>query len=552
MKFSAVLVLLSLTHVTAFKFLSNWKGIPRPSDVIKKRQAKNRFGGKKIVVITGTSSGLGRKTARELLRTGDYHVVGAVRDLDKMATVALDDDFPKEDFTPMHVDLNSFDSVRQFCDDLKKFKCNKPVDRLICNAGVYQPSLPHAQWSEDGHEQQMQVNYLSHFLIVSLLLPDLQRAQDPRVVLVGAGASDSDAAVYPIADLKQLEGLKAGAKNPISMFDGYNFIGTKAYKDSKLCLMMFSNMLHDRYNRQTGIAFSSVYPGCVADSPLYRERKPPLLESLFTKYFTGGFVGEEAAGMRLFQVAHDPRCSKSGVFWSWNSGAQSEVQADEAAKADGGADGGWDSIYENDQSDKVLDKAVSADLWSYSSELTGAAWPMANQPKSPCPTLKVIGSITNYMNAKEEAKRMIPVTGGVKGGAAKVLGSTGLVADVLVGNTVGLVAKKAQDALLGSMPEEAVQGSFQETRRETKGRKRGLRRVLFWRKAEAEPRAVVAPAAAAAVASERSEEEEAAIAMKLDAVLDGGMQVPAARAALQDCVDDEGCEAEKEAQLSLK
>ena len=133
MKFSAVLVLLSLTHVTAFKFLSNWKGIPRPSDVIKKRQAKNRFGGKKIVVITGTSSGLGRKTARELLRTGDYHVVGAVRDLDKMATVALDDDFPKEAFTPMHVDLNSFDSVRQFCDDLKKFKCNKPVDRLICN-----------------------------------------------------------------------------------------------------------------------------------------------------------------------------------------------------------------------------------------------------------------------------------------------------------------------------------------------------------------------------------------------------------------------------------
>ena len=67
-----------------------------------------------------------------------------------------------------------------------------------------------------------------------------------------------------------------------------------------------------------------------------------------------------------------------------------------------------------------------------------------------------------------------------------------------------------------------------------------------------EPRAVVAPAAAAAVASERSEEEEAAIAMKLDAVLDGGMQVPAARAALEDCVDDEDCEAEKEAQLSLK
>ena len=32
------------------------------------------------VVLTGTSSGLGRKTAQALLRTGEYHVIGAVRE----------------------------------------------------------------------------------------------------------------------------------------------------------------------------------------------------------------------------------------------------------------------------------------------------------------------------------------------------------------------------------------------------------------------------------------------------------------------------------------
>lgn len=42
---------------------------------------------------------------------------------------------------------------------------------------------------------------------------------------------------------------------------GYNFDGAKAYKDSKLCLMMTSNLLHDKYYKQTGIAFSSIYPG---------------------------------------------------------------------------------------------------------------------------------------------------------------------------------------------------------------------------------------------------------------------------------------------------
>ena len=224
------------------------------------------------------------QTARALLRTGQYHVVGAVRDLDKMELVAEIEEFDQDSFTPMHVELNSYESVRQFCGELNAFKKGKPLDRLICNAAVYQPSLPYAKWSEDGHEQQMQINYLSHFLMVSLLLPELARAPDPRVVLVGSVTGNDNTVggggVYPIADLKQLEGLKAGARNPISMFDGYNFIGAKAYKDSKLCLMMLSNMLHDKYHKQTGIAFSSIYPGCIAESPLFREKRP-----WFRKYF---------------------------------------------------------------------------------------------------------------------------------------------------------------------------------------------------------------------------------------------------------------------------
>ena len=35
---------------------------------------------KELVVLTGTSSGLGRKTAQALLRSGEYHVIGAVRE----------------------------------------------------------------------------------------------------------------------------------------------------------------------------------------------------------------------------------------------------------------------------------------------------------------------------------------------------------------------------------------------------------------------------------------------------------------------------------------
>jgi light-dependent protochlorophyllide reductase len=233
--------LLAAEPGAGFKFLKGWK-VPTLTAIRNQRVAEKKFGDKKLVVITGTSSGLGRKTARALLRTGKYHVVGAVRDLEKMETIAELDEFDMTSFTPMHLELNSFESVRKFCDELSEWKAAKPVDRLICNAAVYQPSLPYAKWSADGHEQQMQINFLSHFLLVSKLLPDLQRAPDPRVILVGSVTGNDNTVggggVYPIADLKELEGLKAGFVNPVSMLDGYSFIGAKAYKDSKLCLMM--------------------------------------------------------------------------------------------------------------------------------------------------------------------------------------------------------------------------------------------------------------------------------------------------------------------------
>ena len=118
------------------------------------------------MVITGASSGLGRKTAAALLRTGRYHVVGAVRDIDKMEAVAEIDGWPMDSFTTMSCELNSFESVKEFCKYLDQWRGNKPIERLICNAGVYQPSLPYAKWSADGHEQTMQINFLSHFLMI--------------------------------------------------------------------------------------------------------------------------------------------------------------------------------------------------------------------------------------------------------------------------------------------------------------------------------------------------------------------------------------------------
>jgi hypothetical protein len=135
------LVALTVAPAAGFKFMQNWK-VPTLDRMASQKQAQDKFGDKKLVVITGTSSGLGRKTAKALLRTGQYHVVGAVRDLDKMEVVAEEDEFDPESFTPMQIELNNFTSVNDFVERLMLFKAAKPVDRLILNAGVSFSSPP--------------------------------------------------------------------------------------------------------------------------------------------------------------------------------------------------------------------------------------------------------------------------------------------------------------------------------------------------------------------------------------------------------------------------
>jgi hypothetical protein len=194
--------------------------------------------------------------------------------------------------------------------------------------------------------------------------------------------------------------------------------------------------------------------------------------------FIGGFVGEHEAGQRLFQAVHDPRCAKSGVYWSWNGGPREGRGAEAVEKGGqisggGGAGGGWDSIFENDQSGKVLNIDTQVKLFDYATEITGAEWPGLKQVTSPCPTLKVIGAVTQGMVKREELKRMQEM--GRPGMEAlniaeapkiskkkKVAAATDRVVSGVLSNTVGRVARFAGKRVLGEIPEEAKTGSYHE------------------------------------------------------------------------------------------
>lgn len=335
-----------------------------------------KIGLRKICVVTGASSGLGLNAASTLAKTGRHFVVMAVRDVEKAKRVAKEIGMPDGSYTVMKLELANLQSVRDFVANLKAFKSARPLNHLICNAAVYRPTDPEPAWTDDGFEMSMGVNHFGHFLLVNLLLKDMQKAKNPRVCIVGSITGNSNTVggglVYPRADLGSLKGFENGAVKPVAMADGKPFFGAKAYKDAKVCNMMTVSQLHERYHESTGIIFSSMYPGCIAETALFREKRAWFRKGFpwFMKYVTGGYVGMEEAGDRLAQIIDDDQCLKSNVYWSWNGGAKQVGRWSEDGKPKG-AGGSGGEIFENEQSDAVRDPVVSGKMWDLSVKAVG-------------------------------------------------------------------------------------------------------------------------------------------------------------------------------------
>ncbi|AFZ22664.1 NADPH-protochlorophyllide oxidoreductase [Cylindrospermum stagnale PCC 7417] len=279
---------------------------------------------KSTVVITGASSGVGLQAAKALSQMGQWHVVMACRDLSKTENAAQSVGMPQDSYTIMHLDLASLESVRQFVKDFRA--SGRSLDALVCNAAIYMPLIKEPLRSVDGYELSVATNHLGHFLLCNLFLEDLKNSSssEPRLVILGTvthNPKELGGKIPPRPDLGNLDGFAAGFKGPHVMIDGKKFEPVKAYKDSKVCNVLTMRELHRRYHESHGITFSSLYPGCVATTALFRNHYPLFqkLFPLFQKYITGGFVTEEESGKRVAEVVSDPAYSQSGAYWSWGN-----------------------------------------------------------------------------------------------------------------------------------------------------------------------------------------------------------------------------------------
>jgi len=124
----------------------------------------------------------------------------------------------------------------------------------------------------------------------------------------------------PQARLGDLLGLAAGLDpQTTGMVESGPFEPTKAYKDAKAANVLTMKVLSDRYGRD-GVTSVAIFPGCVADSNLLREKRGWFRYVFFPihqKYIIRQYVPNDEAGRRVPEVATQGQFSDSGSYYQW-------------------------------------------------------------------------------------------------------------------------------------------------------------------------------------------------------------------------------------------
>lgn len=217
-------------------------------------------GAGKTVAITGCTTGLGLELAMTAIKVGAKKVIMLNRPSGRVAAAkerldavvaeasgggdgAAAETKPSVEVVVINCDLTSFASVREACKQVTANVGADGLDVLCCNAGIM--TLP-AKATEDGFDIQIQVNHLSHFLMVRELLPCLEAAAakrgEARIVNHSSSARFTGGVALetrffqPFTSAAELGGDATG-------FSGGCYA---RYHQSKLANSAFTMALHDK------------------------------------------------------------------------------------------------------------------------------------------------------------------------------------------------------------------------------------------------------------------------------------------------------------------
>lgn len=247
---------------------------------------------KKICVITGANSGIGKSMSATLAKKG-YQIVMVCRNIDKAEKARQE-----------IINSSKNDSIDIFQADLSKqaeivavseaIKSKYPViNILINNAGIIASS--YREITKDGLELTFAVNHMAYFMLTHFLIDPLRASESARIISVSSEAHRI--AKFDLNNL-QLEG---------------RYTNIRAYALSKLCNILFTRELAKRL-KGTEISANCFHPGGVATN--FAQNASPWMRTLMNigKPFLS--TPEQGADTGIY-LATNPKVGKiTGEYFS--------------------------------------------------------------------------------------------------------------------------------------------------------------------------------------------------------------------------------------------
>jgi len=202
--------------------------------------------GRQVVLVTGSTSGLGREVALAMADRG-AHVIVHGRNRERGMEVVEEIAAGPGTATFYAADFASLAQVRALGEAVQRDFDH--VDVLVNNAGIWLSGDNERHESEDGLELSFAVNYLAGYVLTDMLLPLIPRASGSRIVNVASGA-----------------------QSPIDFDDPMirnRYSGGRSYGQSKLAQILHAFDLAEELEG-TGIKVNALHPATLMDTNMVR------------------------------------------------------------------------------------------------------------------------------------------------------------------------------------------------------------------------------------------------------------------------------------------
>jgi NAD(P)-dependent dehydrogenase (short-subunit alcohol dehydrogenase family) len=277
----------------------------------------------KLVVITGATSGIGYHTARKYAAHG-ANLLCINRNLQKSETLCreIGNEFGvKCDYKI--ADLSNLKDIYRVAEEL--LQLNTPIDVLIHNAGIY---LTKRELTSDGIEKVFVIQYLSSFILNSILMDKLKSQGKARIIIVNSEGHRFAAWGLRLDDLN---------------WEKRRYSGLKSYGSAKIAQLLAMIVFNEQF-QNSGVTINSMHPGAVKtdtgqeNGPVYR-------------WFKRNFINK---------TLKSPEISAEALYYL---GVSKEVEAVSGKF--------FNLTTEEEPAPPALDKEVAYELWEKSMVLSG-------------------------------------------------------------------------------------------------------------------------------------------------------------------------------------